>query len=86
MIKTKNQKTHHTFAMSLYDIHHALQDSESDNRAMADMVTPEYHEYLPLFRKVNAEQLLLHCPYDHQIELQERFTPGVLAGSLVGGT
>ena len=57
MTKKKNQETHHTFAMSLYDIHQALQDSESDERAMADTVPPKYHEYLPLFRKVNADQL-----------------------------
>ena len=55
MTKKKNQKTHHTFAMSLYDIHQALRDSEPDERAMADTVAPEYHEYLPLFRKVNAD-------------------------------
>ena len=61
--------------MSVYDIHQALRDSEYDERAMADTVPPEYHEYLPLFRKVNADQLPPHRPYDHQIELQEGFTP-----------
>ena len=75
MTKKMNQKNHHTFAMSLYDIHQALRDSESDERAMADTVPPEYHESLPLFRKVNADQLPLHCPYDHQIELREGLTP-----------
>ena len=75
MTKKKNQKNHHTFAMSLYDIHQALWDSEPDERAMPDTVPPEYHEYLPLFRKVNANQLPSHRPYDHQIELQEGFTP-----------
>ena len=55
MTKKKNGKVHHTFAMSLYDIHQALRDSESDERAMADRVPPEYHEYPPLFRKVNAD-------------------------------
>ena len=53
MTKKKNN-THHTFAMSLYDIHQTLRDSEPDERAMADTVPPEYHEYLPLFQKVNA--------------------------------
>ena len=38
-------------------------------------VPPEYHKYLPLFRKVNADQLPPHRPYDHQIELQEGFMP-----------
>ena len=62
MTKKKNQETHHTFAMSLYDTNHALRYSESDERAMADTVPPEYHEYLPLFRKVNADQLPPHQP------------------------
>ena len=48
MTKKKKQKTHHTFAMSLYDIHQALRDSKPDERAMADIVPPDYHEYLPL--------------------------------------
>ena len=75
MTKKKNQETHHTFAMSLYDIHQALQDSEFDERAMTDTVPPEYHKYLPLFRQVNGDQLPPHRPYDHQIEHQEGFTP-----------
>ena len=75
MTKKKKQKTHQTFAMSLYDIHQPLRDNESDERAMTDTIPPEYHEYLPLFRKVNPDQLLPHQAYDHQIELQEGFTP-----------
>ena len=75
MSKKKNQQNHHPFAISLHDIHSALRDSESDEQAMTDTVSPEYHEYLPLFRKVNADHLPLHRPYDHQIELQERLTP-----------
>ena len=55
MTKKKKQKTHHTFAMSLYDIYQALRDSEPDERAMAEMVPPEYHGYISLFRKVNAD-------------------------------
>ena len=42
---TKKKKHHYTFAMSLYDIHQALRDNESDERVMADTVPPEYHEY-----------------------------------------
>ena len=75
MTMKKTQKTHHTFAISLYDIHQALRDSEPDERAMADILPPEYHEYLPLFRKVNADQLPPHQSHDHQIELQEGFPP-----------
>ena len=75
MTKQKNQKTHHTFIMSFHDIYQPLQDSEPDDRAMADTVPPEYYEYLPLFRKINADQQQPHRPYDHQIECQEGFTP-----------
>ena len=75
MTKKMNQQTHHTFAMSLHDIHQALRDREPDEQAMADLVPPEYHEFLPLFRKVIANQRPSHRPYDHQIELQEGFPP-----------
>ena len=40
MTRKKNQQNHHTFAMSLYDIHQALRDSEPDEQAMVDSVTP----------------------------------------------
>ena len=73
--RKKNHQNHHTFAMLLYDIHQALQDSETDEQAMRNTVPPEYHEFLPLFRKVNADQLPPHRPYDHQIDIQEGFTP-----------
>ena len=75
MTKKKNQKTHYTFAMSLYDIHQALRNGEPDEQAMADTLPPEYHEIFPLFRKVNADQLPPHRTYDHRIVLQEGFTP-----------
>ena len=70
-----NQKTHHTFARFLYDIHEALQNSESNERTIAETVPPEYHKYLSLFRKVNADQVSPHRPYDYRIDLQEGFEP-----------
>ena len=45
---------------------------------MADTSPPEYHEYLPLFRQVNADQLPPHRPSNPQIALQEGFTPLVV--------
>ena len=75
MTKKQNQKTHLTFAMAHKDIHQALRDSEPNEYGMADTVFPEYHEYLPIFRKVSADQLPPHHPYDHQIERQEGCTP-----------
>ena len=65
MTKKKNPKTHNTFAMLLSDIHQALRDGECNERTMAETVPPKYHEYLPLFWKVNADQLPPHRPYDH---------------------
>ena len=73
--KKHNQKTHHTFAMSCYDTQQALPDSERNEHTKAETVSPEYHEYIPLFRKVNADQLPPHRPYDHRIDLQEGFEP-----------
>ena len=49
MTRKKNQPKHHTCAIALYDIHQALWDSEPNKQAMADTVSPEYHEFLPLF-------------------------------------
>ena len=69
MTRKKNHQNHYTFAMSVHDIHQALRDSETDEQAMSNTVPPEYHEFLPLFQKVNADQLPPHRPYDHQIEL-----------------
>ena len=73
MTRKKNHQNHYTFAMSLYDIHQALQDSETDEQAMRNTVPPEYHKFLALFRKVNTDQLPPQSPYDYQIELQEGF-------------
>ena len=61
--------------MSRNEIHQALRDTEPDEQAMRNTVPPEYPEYLPLFRRVNDDQLPQHRPYDHQIELQEGFSP-----------
>ena len=67
--------TYHIFAMSLYAIHQGLWDSKCDECRMAETVPSEYHEYLPLFRKVNADQLLPYWPYDHRNDLREGFEP-----------
>ena len=70
MTRKMKQQNHHTFAMSLYDIHQALRNSKPDKQAMADTVPPECQQFLPLFRKVYANKIAPHRSYDHQIELQ----------------
>ena len=57
MPKDKYLEIQHDLGMPLYDIHQALQDLEPDERAMTQSVPPEYHKYLSLFWKVNADQL-----------------------------
>jgi hypothetical protein len=63
------------FALSLYDINKALEDKDAEEFKLADIVPKEYHQFLPLFRKANADKLPPHRPHDHKIELKEGFTP-----------
>ena len=39
------------------------------------LVPAKYHEFLPLFKKVIADVLPPHRPYDHKITLKEGFSP-----------
>jgi hypothetical protein len=63
------------FALSLHDINKALEDKDAEEFKLADIVPKEYHQFLPLFRKANADKLPPHRPHDHKIELKEGFTP-----------
>ncbi|SAM61046.1 uncharacterized protein UBRO_20210 [Ustilago bromivora] len=38
---------------------------------LPDIIPPEYHQYLDVFSKVEADKLPPHCTYDHQILLEE---------------
>jgi hypothetical protein len=60
-------------AISLREINNAL-DGGKDNTKITDIVTPEYHEFLPLFSEAEANTLLPHCLYDYHIPLTEGFT------------
>jgi hypothetical protein len=40
-----------------------------------DLVPKDYHSFLPLFRKANADKLPPHRAHDHKIDLKEGFTP-----------
>jgi hypothetical protein len=60
--------------ISLYEINNALDQNKQANN-ISDIIPPAYHKFLPLFSKAEANKLLPHHPYDHQIPLKEGFTP-----------
>jgi hypothetical protein len=63
------------FALSLNEINTALQEPKDDNPNIKAIVPPEYHQYLKIFEKVNADKLPPHRPYDHKIPLEYSFQP-----------
>ncbi|SOV08562.1 uncharacterized protein UDID_17421 [Ustilago sp. UG-2017a] len=42
---------------------------------LSDIIPPEYHQYLNVFSRVEADKLLPHRTYDHQIPLEEGKSP-----------
>ena len=60
--------------MSLYDIHQALWEKEPTEEDTLATIPMDYHHFLPLFRKVNADKLPPHRTNDHAIDLNEEFT------------
>jgi hypothetical protein len=50
-------------------------DEGKNKTKITNIVPPEYHKFLPLFSKVEANKLPPHHPYDHHIPLKEGFTP-----------
>jgi predicted aspartyl protease len=61
-------------AISLYEINKAFDQNKETNN-ISDIIPLEYHKFLPLFCKVEANKLLPHRLYDHRIPLKEGFTP-----------
>jgi hypothetical protein len=61
-------------AISLYEINKALDKGKHETK-ITDIVPPEYHKFLPLFSKTEANKLPPHRPYDHRILLKDGFTP-----------
>ncbi|SOV07052.1 uncharacterized protein UDID_18707 [Ustilago sp. UG-2017a] len=45
------------------------------NTGLSDIIPPEYHQYLDVFSRVEADKLLPHRTYDHQIPLEEGKSP-----------
>jgi hypothetical protein len=63
------------FALSLYEINTALAKEDNKKPDIHTIVLPEYHNYLKIFEKANANKLPPHCPSDHTIPLTDRFKP-----------
>jgi hypothetical protein len=63
------------FTLSLNEINTALQEPKDDNPNIKAIVPPEYHQYLKIFKKVNADKLPPHCLCDHEILLEDGFQP-----------
>jgi hypothetical protein len=63
------------FALSLYEINTALAKEDDKKPDIHTVVPPEYHDYLKIFEKANADKLPRHRPTDHTILLTDGFKP-----------
>jgi hypothetical protein len=63
------------FALSLYEINTALAKEDDKKPDICTIVLPEYHDYLKISEKANANKLPLHHPSDHTILLPDGFKP-----------
>jgi hypothetical protein len=63
------------FALSLYEINMSLAMEDNKKPNIRTIVPPEYHDYLKIFERANANKLPLHRPSDHTIPLMDRFKP-----------
>jgi hypothetical protein len=63
------------FALSIYEINMALAKEDDKKPDIRTIVPPEYHDYLKIFEKANADKLPPHCPSDYTILLTDRFKP-----------
>ncbi|KAG6843318.1 hypothetical protein H0H87_005930, partial [Tephrocybe sp. NHM501043] len=43
-------------------------DSNSD---ISNQVPPQYHSHLDVFNPIKVKKLLLHCPYDYNIPIED---------------
>jgi hypothetical protein len=63
------------FTLTLYEINTALAKEDDKKPNICTIVPPEYHDYLKIFKKANADKLPLHHPTDHTILLMDGFKP-----------
>jgi hypothetical protein len=52
-----------------------LQEPKDDKPNIESIIPCEYHKYLKIFEKVNANKLPPHCLCDHKIPLEDSFQP-----------
>jgi hypothetical protein len=63
------------FMLSLYDVNTVLAKEDDKKPDICTIVPPEYHDYLKIFEKANADKLPLYHPSDHTIPLTDGFKP-----------
>jgi hypothetical protein len=63
------------FALSLYEINTVLAKEDDKKPDIHTVVLPEYHNYLKIFEKANADKLPPHCPSDHTFPVMDGFKP-----------
>jgi hypothetical protein len=63
------------FALSLHEINTALAKEDDKKPDIRTIVPPEYHDYLKILEKANADKLPPHRPSDHTIPLMDGFKP-----------
>src|SRR6202158_3469414 len=73
MRRVKKEKLR-VYAVTLYEINKVSGLKDLQEKPLEEVIPKEYHEFLPLFSKVIAEQLPPHRSHDHKITLQEGFT------------
>ncbi|TKA49304.1 hypothetical protein B0A49_13706, partial [Cryomyces minteri] len=76
------KRNHEIFAISIKDIEKALKPKQEVDPAT--ILPTEYHEYLDVFSRKQADMLPTRRPYDHKITLEEGKQPGF--GPLYGMT
>ena len=76
LCRSRRHKAEHFGALSLYEINKALKDPKPlTDDELRDMIPPEYHNHLDLFKETAVSMLPPHRPYDHKIPLKEGFQP-----------
>jgi len=64
------------FKASLHNINKAIAAKYLKERPLEQIVPEQYHEFLPLFSKIVADQLPPHRPgINHEVRLNEGETP-----------
>jgi hypothetical protein len=63
------------FTLSLNEINITLHEPTDDKQNIEAIVPHEYHKYLKIFEKLNADKLPPHYPCDHKIPLEDGFQP-----------